>query len=118
VVAGIGNVYRSELLFLTGIHPLTVAKSLESWAIDDIWRRSVVALTDGEKMGKIVTVLPDEMGVESPRELKRGDRLYVYKRTGAPCRRCAEPIETANADGRNVWWCPVCQPETMDLVER
>ncbi len=118
VVAGIGNVYRSELLFLAGIHPLTVAKSLESWAIDDIWRRSVVALTDGEKMGKIVTVLPDEMGVESPRELKRGDRLYVYKRTGAPCRRCAEPIETANADGRNVWWCPVCQPETMGLVER
>ena len=72
----------------------------------------------GQKMGRIVTVLPDEMGVESPRELKRGDRLYVYKRTGAPCRRCAEPIETANADGRNVWWCPVCQPETMDLVER
>ena len=66
VVAGIGNVYRSELLFLAGIHPLTVAKSLEPWAIDDIWRRSVVALTDGEKMGKIVTVLPDEMGVESP----------------------------------------------------
>ena len=118
VVAGIGNVYRSELLFLAGIHPLTVAKSLESWAIDDIWRRSVVALTDGEKIGKIVTVLPDEMGVESPSELKRGDRLYVYKRTGAPCRRCAEPIDTANADGRNVWWCPVCQPETMDLVER
>ena len=118
VVAGIGNVYRSELLFLAGIHPLTVAKSLEPSAIDDIWRRSVVALKDGEKMGKIVTVLPDEMGVESPRELKRGDRLYVYKRTSAPCRRCAEPIETANADGRNVWWCPVCQPETMDLVER
>ena len=118
VVAGIGNVYRSELLFLAGIHPLTVAKSLAAWATDDIWRRSVVALKDGEKMGRIVTVLPDEMGVESPRELKRGDRLYVYKRTGAPCRRCAEPIETANADGRNVWWCPVCQPETMDLVER
>ncbi len=82
VVAGIGNVYRSELLFLAGIHPLTVAKSLESWAIDDIWRRSVVALTDGEKMGKIVTVLPDEMGVESPRELKRGDRLYAREQVG------------------------------------
>ncbi|MEO0494120.1 MAG: DNA-formamidopyrimidine glycosylase family protein [Actinomycetota bacterium] len=118
VVAGIGNVYRSELLFLAGIHPLTIAKTLERWAIDDIWLRSVTALTDGEKMGKIVTVLPDEMGVESPRELKRGDRLYVYKRTGAPCRRCAEPIQTADADGRNVWWCPVCQPETVDLVER
>ena len=81
VVAGIGNVYRSELLFLAGIHPLTVAKSLAAWATDDIWRRSVVALKDGEKMGRIVTVLPDEMGVESPCELKRGDRLYVYKRT-------------------------------------
>ncbi|MEM8708574.1 MAG: zinc finger domain-containing protein, partial [Actinomycetota bacterium] len=103
---------------VAGIHPLTIAKTLEPWAVADIWRRSVVALKDGERMGKIVTVLPDEMGVESPRELKRGDRLYTYKRTGAPCRRCAEPIQTADADGRNVWWCPVCQPETVDLVDR
>ena len=77
----------------------------------------MVALTDGEKMGKIVTVLPDEMGVESPRELKR---VTGSTSTSAPARMSSlrEPIETANADGRNVWWCPVCQPETMDLVER
>jgi endonuclease-8 len=118
VVAGIGNVYRSELLFLAGVHPLSVAKTVDDDVVRDIWRRSVDALTDGERMGRIVTVLPDEMGARTPRELQRGDRLYVYRRAGHPCRRCGTPIRSADADGRNVWWCPSCQPARTELVDR
>ena len=118
VVAGIGNVYRSELLFLAGVHPLTVAKTVDEESVRDIWARAVVALRDGERMGRIVTVLPDEMGAKTPRELKRGDRLYVYKRSGHPCRRCGTSIRSADADGRNVWWCPACQPARTELVDR
>ncbi|MEM9465145.1 MAG: DNA-formamidopyrimidine glycosylase family protein [Actinomycetota bacterium] len=118
VVAGIGNVYRSELLFLAGVHPLTVAKTLDDDTVADIWQRSVSALKDGERMGRIVTVVPDEMGAKSPRELARGDRLYAYKRAGAPCRRCDDEIRSADADGRNVWWCPTCQPVVGELVAR
>jgi endonuclease-8 len=118
VVAGIGNVYRSELLFLAGVHPLSVAKSLDTETVRDIWIRSVAALRDGERTGRIVTVVPGEMGAESARELQRGDRLYVYKRSGAPCRRCSAEIRSADADGRNVWWCPSCQPERTELVTR
>lgn len=118
VVAGIGNVYRSELLFLAGVHPLTVAKVLDSPTIDGIWRRSVSALQAGERLGRIVTVVPTEMGAATPRELARGDRLYTYKRDGRPCRRCDDEIRSADADGRNVWWCPTCQPVSGELVIR
>ncbi len=118
VVAGIGNVYRSELLFLAGVHPLTVAQQLDDEIVSDIWDRTVVALKAGERMGRIVTVVPDEMGAKTPRELARGDRLYTYKRDGRPCRRCGDEIRSADADGRNVWWCPTCQPARGDLVVR
>lgn len=118
VVAGIGNVYRSELLFLAGVHPLTVAKTLDDDTVADIWQRSVVALKDGERMGRIVTVVPGEMGAKTPRELARGDRLYTYKRDGKTCRRCDDEIRSADADGRNVWWCPTCQPVNGELVQR
>ena len=50
------------------------------------------------------------MGVESPRELKRGDRLYVYKRTGAPCRRCAEPIKRRMPTGAMSGGAPSASP--------
>lgn len=118
VVAGIGNVYRSELLFLAGVHPLTVAQQVPEEAVADIWSRTVVALKTGERMGRIVTVVPAEMGAKTPRELARGDRLYTYKRDGYPCRRCGDEIRSADADGRNVWWCPSCQPPAGALVSR
>ena len=118
VVAGIGNVYRSDLLFLAGVHPLTVAKTLPDAVVADIWSRSVAALRDGERMGRIVTVVPGEMGAKTPRELARGDRLYAYKRAGEPCRRCGDEIRSADADGRHVWWCPTCQPPGGQLVVR
>jgi endonuclease-8 len=118
VVAGIGNVYRSELLFLAGVHPLTVARTLDDAVVADVWDRSVAALKDGERMGRIVTVVPGEMGATSARELTRGDRLYAYKRDGDPCRRCGDEIVSADADGRNVWWCPTCQPPSGELVRR
>ncbi|MGB1681644.1 MAG: zinc finger domain-containing protein, partial [Acidimicrobiales bacterium] len=115
---GIGNVYRSELLFLAGVHPLTVAQQVPEEAVADIWSRTVVALKTGERMGRIVTVVPAEMGAKTPRELARGDRLYTYKRDGYPCRRCGDEIRSADADGRNVWWCPSCQPPAGALVSR
>ena len=76
------------------------------------------ALKDGERMGRIVTVVPGEMGAKTPRELARGDRLYTYKRDGKTCRRCDDEIRSADADGRNVWWCPTCQPVNGELVQR
>ncbi len=109
VLAGIGNVYRSELLFLTGIDPNRTARELSPPEIERLWNETVVQLRAGERSGRIITVDPAEVGAASRRELRRGERLYAYKRDGKPCRRCHTPIVLAEMGGRNVWWCPRCQ---------
>lgn len=75
-----------------------------------LWEQSVRELKAGEKVGRIITTNPDEFGVEKRKDLKRHQRLYVYKRAGKPCRRCGDTVVAEDIDGRNVWWCPTCQP--------
>ena len=72
--------------------------------------RRIDELTAGEKLGRIVTVDPAEVGFTRRRDLPRGEPLYAYKRHGEPCRRCGTPIVRADIDGRSIWWCPPCQP--------
>lgn len=110
VLSGIGNVYRSELLFVTGVHPFVVSNEVSEERIAEIWDRAVLALKQGERMGRIVTVEPSEMGADRKSELGSEDRLYAYKRDGEPCRRCGDLIVAADVDGRSAWWCPTCQP--------
>ncbi len=109
VVAGIGNVYRAEALFLEGIHPDTPARDLSDEQVASLWRTLVEQLRLGEKAGRIVTVTPEDAGVERRSQIKRG-RLYAYKRAGRPCRRCGTPIERWQVAGRKMWACPACQP--------
>ncbi len=113
VIAGIGNVYRSELLFLTGLHPFRPANELDAGDLAALWDATVVELCAGERLGRIVTVgPPDGPNTDADRRsLRAGERLYAYKRGGAPCRQCGGPIASAPIDARSIWWCPVCQPE-------
>lgn len=113
VVAGIGNVYRAELLFVLGIHPLTPAHHLLDRS-DEVWDTAVSLLRQGLALGRIVTVDPTEVGVSSAAHVGAGDRLYVYKREGEGCRRCATPVAVAPVQGRLTWWCPTCQPDPED----
>ncbi|MEM9561759.1 MAG: DNA-formamidopyrimidine glycosylase family protein [Actinomycetota bacterium] len=111
VLAGIGNVYRSELLFLVGLHPFVPANEVDPGVLDQLWKLSVDELRAGERSGRIVTVRPADVGETTRSALGRRERLYAYKRQGKACRRCAADIVAADIDGRNVWWCPRCQPE-------
>ncbi len=111
VISGIGNIYRSELLFQIGLSPWTRAKDVHPETVKQLWEQSVLELKAGEKIGKIITTNPSEFGVEKRKDLGRWDRLYVYKRHGRPCRRCETEILAADCDGRNAWWCPSCQPD-------
>ena len=106
VMAGIGNVYRAELLFLIGQDPFTPAKDVPREALEQLWSESVRLLTLGEKAGRIVTTEPADVGRSRRSDIKAGERTYCYKRQGQPCRRCGEPIRRADIDGRNIWWCP------------
>lgn len=110
VIAGIGNVYRAELLFLLGINPAVPSNQLDAGQAEDLWDQAVIELTRGERTGRIVTTDPNDFGARQDRDLKRHERLYAYKRDGQPCRRCDTEIVTKEMANRNIWWCPSCQP--------
>ncbi len=109
VIAGLGNVYRAEILYLIGLDPFTPAKEVGEEYLAQIWAESVRLLTLGEKAGRIVTTEPGDVGRRRRSDIKRSERLYCYKRDGQPCRRCGDIIRTADIDGRNIWWCPTEQ---------
>jgi endonuclease-8 len=112
VVAGIGNVFKSEVLFLCGIHPDRPASSLasaEHAKILDVAVPLMRANTGQSASSGIVTY----RGLRRTTRQASGDEnLWVYGRGGKPCRRCGTPIESAKrgADARSTYWCPVCQP--------
>ena len=108
VIAGVGNVYRAEFLFLLGIHPERPSSDLAQTELKDLWKMSVSQLRQGVRLNRIVTVSQTDSGT-SPGRLKPEDALYVYKREGQPCRRCGSLIRVAKLAGRSCWWCDSCQ---------
>jgi endonuclease VIII len=110
VIAGIGNVYRSELLFLTGIDPRRPARRLSESEVARLWAEAVRLLRAGERSGRIVTVDPSDVGVARRRDVPGSERLCVYGRDGLACRCCGSPVHSVEIGGRRAWWCPNCQP--------
>ena len=109
IIGGIGNVYRSELLFRAGIHPLVAARDVEPSRLRALWRDARSVLRAGVEDRRMITTLPrDRRRPDGP--VGRDERFYVYHRTGKPCRRCGTPIEEGSLVRRRVFWCPVCQP--------
>ncbi len=113
VLAGVGNVYRAEVLFRHRIHPLRPGRSLRPSQWRAIWDDLVVLMGEGVLSGRIDTVrpehLPEAMG-RAPRVDDHGGEVYVYRRTGQPCHVCARPVRTQVLGGRNLFWCARCQP--------
>ncbi|MEN4474621.1 Fpg/Nei family DNA glycosylase [Mycolicibacterium cosmeticum] len=108
VLAGVGNVYRSELLFRHRIDPYRPGTQLDATEFGDMWTDLVALMKVGVRRGKIVVVRPeDDHGAPSYREGR--PRTYVYRRAGDPCRVCGTTIRTAELEARSVFWCPNCQ---------
>ncbi|MGI9606580.1 MAG: Fpg/Nei family DNA glycosylase [Acidimicrobiales bacterium] len=108
VMAGIGNVYRSEFCFLAGIDPRTPANSLDEDERRAMWDLAVEQLKLGVRLNRIVTRDPAEVGTTVGR-IGGEDRLYVYKREGLPCHRCGTEIRLLEIAKRKAWLCPSCQ---------
>ncbi|MCW2602872.1 MAG: glycosylase [Pseudonocardiales bacterium] len=108
VLAGVGNVYRAELLFRHRVDPLLPGKLLPPEVWEAMWADLVVLMRAGVRAGRIVTTerAHRDRRTGPPRAL---DRTYVYRRTGLPCRICGTEIATAPMVGRNLFWCPGCQ---------
>lgn len=108
-VAGIGNVYRAEILFRHGIEPHRPGRELAPPAWDALWLDLRTLMRAGVRSGRIVTTRPEHRG-RRPAPVRREDSHYVYRRAGLPCRVCGTPVLTEEMVGRNLFWCSVCQP--------
>jgi endonuclease-8 len=108
VMAGIGNVYRSEFCYLLGIDPRVPANSLDEQQALDLWGLAKDQLKLGVRLNRIVTRDPAEVGVTASK-IGDEDRLYVYKREGLPCHRCGDEIRLLEIAKRKAWFCPTCQ---------
>jgi endonuclease VIII len=108
VIAGVGNVYRNELLFRHRIDPFRAGRAIGEAEFDAAWTDLVALMKIGLRRGQIVVVLPEHD--HGPPSYRPGrPRTYVYRRAGEACRVCGGPIRTVELEGRNVFWCPACQ---------
>ena len=108
VIAGIGNVYRNELLFRHGIDPHRPGTNVDAAEFDGAWTDLVELMKVGLRRGKIIAVRPeDDHG--APSYGPDRPRTYVYRRAGEACRVCGTPIRTEVLEARNLFWCPTCQ---------
>ena len=108
VMAGVGNVYRAELLFRHGIDPYRPGVDVGRTEFTAAWADLVELMKVGVRRGRIIVIRPeDDHG--PPGYRPRSPRTYVYRRTGQPCRLCDTPIRAALMEGRNLFWCPGCQ---------
>jgi formamidopyrimidine-DNA glycosylase len=111
VLAGVGNVYRAEILFRQGIGPYRPGRSLtqEQWL--QLWDDLRGLMRAGVRAGRIVTTRPADRPRGSRGPVRREDSFYVYRRAGEPCRLCAEPVRIELLAGRNLYWCGTEQPD-------
>ena len=109
LLAGIGNVYRAELLFLCGIHPETPCNKIRDDQAEELWKWTVDLLRRGKKLNRIVTIQDEDKGTIKAKNKKRNNSLYAYKRAGLDCRRCPDEIVISKLAGRSMWHCPNCQ---------
>jgi endonuclease VIII len=112
VLAGVGNVYRAELLFRHRTDPYRPGHTLRRGQWDDMWADLVGLMHEGVRTGRIDTVRPEHtpeaMG-RPPRKDDHGGEVYVYRRNGQPCLVCGTLVRTAELQARNLFWCPRCQ---------
>ena len=112
VLAGLGNVYKSEVLFAAGVNPFRQMRTItqrEMEVMVDVAQRYMKAnVVDGKGDG-IVTYSGNRRTTHA---MDREERLWVYRRQGQECRRCGAVVmmRKQGVQARSTYWCPECQP--------
>jgi len=97
-LAGVGNLYKAETLFLSGVWPWTKVAEVPNLERTVKLAQKLVASNKGR------------WTQTTTGSLRRGETSYVYGRRAQPCRRCGSAIQKADLDERVTYWCPRCQP--------
>lgn len=103
VACGVGNVYRSEVLFMEGVHPRTPAALLGREGVARVYRTANQVMTRNLRTRQRETVPLRE------RPTPASPRLWVYGREGEPCLRCGATVLRIVQEDRSAFLCPVCQ---------
>lgn len=104
VVAGIGNVYRAELLFRAKVNPFVPGKKISGEVLTAIWEDATKLMPIGVQTGMMLT---REGFLKGAPQLE--DRYYVYKRAGEKCRECGGKISMELLASRKLYFCKRCQ---------
>lgn len=106
VLAGLGNIYSSEALFLAGIHPERRAETLKKEEIKGLLRAIRVVLRRGLALGGTSIInFRDPEG----RAGRYAKKRLIYGRANEGCKHCGEEIKKVTIGGRSSWYCPNCQ---------
>jgi endonuclease-8 len=113
IVAGCGLIYANEVLFRAGLAPTTPGRLVGSEQWDELWADVRALMKEGVARGRIDTVhtqhTPEAMQ-RAPRVDRHGGEVYVYRRPGQACLVCGTAVARGPLAGRNLYWCPKCQP--------
>lgn len=121
LVAGVGNIYASEALFRAGIPPQLAAGKLKPDQVRALWRAIRQVLTEAIRFGSTIPLHHGPGATTKDGLFYYGraagapdyyeERLRVYDRADAPCRRCATKIKRIVQAARSTFFCPGCQPK-------
>ncbi|MFI2562566.1 Fpg/Nei family DNA glycosylase [Paenarthrobacter sp. NPDC018779] len=108
VLAGVGNIYRAEVLFRQAVDPWKPGTAVDTGTAGRLWDDAVATMSDGVRDGRIVTT-PPALWTDGAETAPDADAHFVYKREGLPCRACGTVVGMAEIGARKLYWCPGCQ---------
>lgn len=114
--AGVGNIYRAEVLFRHQQSPFTPGNAIDRSVFFAMWEDLVVLMRQGVVDGEINTVRDEhtpEVMHRPARDDEHGGEVYVYRRAGDDCYVCGSDIAMKAYEGRNLFWCPTCQASSF-----
>jgi endonuclease-8 len=115
VIAGVGNIFRAEALFSTGIHPERPGSSLDDGEFEALWETLTSMLRVGVRYNRIITSDPKVIG-KPPSRMRGGERFQIYGKERCPC--CDGQIKAWELAARTVYACGRCQPRRRDAAQR
>jgi len=126
VAAGVGNIFRAELLYRARLSPFVAGKDVPEQKLREIWKDAVVLMRAGMVDRRIITTLAKDrptskdtkgrmagkvLAGKGTSDVLKEEAHYVYRRHGQPCFVCGTKVMREEMAGRNLYWCPYCQKD-------
>ena len=113
-LAGIGNYLRSEILFVSGVHPARRPSELTTPELRKLSSNAIRLARRSYRTGGLTVPPSLERQLKEKRWSFEKRRFHVFGRDGQPCHFCGDPVERLTVSGRNLFLCPGCQPRQPD----